>query len=132
VAVPQKRDAARFSLSSQSIASGGYNLGRIGTNSLVRAFGNGHGTPGVFPEHEARHAQGSGFSLDAAPLQALLSPWVHRKMTGISIAMASIAGRRHISCMSGAILGRLGRALTIFSIFGRWLMKCALPRQHAV
>ncbi|PYT56176.1 MAG: hypothetical protein DMG43_00790 [Acidobacteria bacterium] len=46
MAVPQTWDAARFSFSCQSIASGSYNLGRIGTNSQVRAFGNGYETPG--------------------------------------------------------------------------------------
>ena len=39
-------------------------------------------TLGVFPEREARHAQGSGFFLDAALLQALLSPWVHKENDG--------------------------------------------------
>ena len=81
---PSHRGGTRpaFPFPAKALRAAATIFGRIGTNSQVRTFGNGHGTLGVFPEHEARHAQGSGFFLDAALLQALLSPWAHGKNDG--------------------------------------------------
>src|SRR5229473_327718 len=66
VAVPEWGDAAGFAPAREGVAGGGDDLGRIGANQQVCAFGDGDGALGVLTQGEARDAESGGFFLDAA------------------------------------------------------------------
>ena len=63
--VPKRRDAAGLAFASQGVTSRGDDFGGIRANEQIRAFGNGDGAFGVFPEREAGDAESGGLFLDA-------------------------------------------------------------------
>src|SRR5437879_3836592 len=66
MAVPERRDAAGFTLARQSVTRSRDDLARIRTNQKVGTLGDGDGALGIFAQGKAGDAESCGFFLDAA------------------------------------------------------------------
>src|SRR5438477_10945816 len=66
MAVPERRDAAGFTLARQSVTRSRDDLARIRTNQKVGTLGDGNRALGIFTQCEAGDAESGGLFLDAA------------------------------------------------------------------